>query len=145
VKLQTKSKRVREIGPFPKFAGVYLLFGQHYEGGAKYYIGESNDIIRRVLDHRRDSRHNLRAIVVRDTPLASLQNDHRTRWARQDVERRFISAALLMKLPVLNTHPKSLRLIGSRAELAFEIGRLETALKILSRSRHTLNEIAVPA
>ena len=101
---------VREI-VCPKVSGVYMLGelkhrynrrSESWSCGFSYYIGQSEDVAQRFVAHRSPkSKLNLcdcRMLLLSEVPLRAAQ-----RSRLELLERKFINAALEMKLPLRNT------------------------------------------
>lgn len=125
----------------PALGGVYLL----YEEG-KYYIGESGDMLARTNGHRlcvpsqrTTTMWNPAAIILAQIEMSEPHYSPNENSKRRIAERRFISAALHLGLPITNKLTVSMR---ARIQLQFPADAISLETERLRTSADYLRQKA---
>lgn len=124
------SIRVVEVLP-SRISGVYLLAKSHE---CSYYIGQSNDLVGRLLEHKGIWQR--LGIDIRMVLLMEIDGDgSRTRDERIRYERRFMAAAMHLGMPLWNSE-RTLPYYEEikKKDLSIEIEHLQYAVGILRPS-----------
>jgi hypothetical protein len=120
---------VRMIDVPVKISGVYLL-GQSQK--RSYYIGQSRDLVGRLLDHK----HTWQPLGVDIRMMLLMEVDGSNAYAeRIQHERRFMASAMHLGIPIWNSE-QSLPYHEEikKEDLSVEIAHLKYAVEILGPS-----------